>query len=187
MGKITFITGGARSGKSTYGESLLAGKDSVLYIATGIPFDEEMKERIGRHKNRRNKNWKTAEAYKSLDKIITQNTHNREYILLDCITLMINNLMLLDNSKIDWNNINTDNIQKIENEIQKEIDLLIKAVQLFNGHTIIVSNELGMGLVPADPLSRYYRDIAGRANQAIAAAADEVFLVVSGISVKIKG
>ncbi len=184
MGKMILITGGARSGKSGYAEDLLKEQSNVLYIATGIPFDDEMKDRISRHRERRNKSWKTAEAYKGLDKIINE-INDTEYILLDCITIMINNIMLLDN-KFDWDNIRPEEIQKVENSVQKEINALIDGANNFNGQTVIVTNELGMGLVPPDPLSRHYRDIAGRANQMLAEAADEVYLCVSGIPVKIK-
>ncbi len=186
MGKITFVTGGARSGKSGFAEELLNGQNEVLYIATGIPFDDEMKDRIAKHKQSRNKNWGTAEAYKELDEIIKENSNNKKHILLDCITLMINNLMTLDNN-VDWDAIKPQKALEIETGVHNEIKKLLKAAGDFTGQTIIVSNELGMGLVPHEPLSRLYRDIAGRANQTIAAAADDVFLVVSGIPVKIKG
>jgi adenosylcobinamide kinase/adenosylcobinamide-phosphate guanylyltransferase len=186
MGKIILITGGARSGKSRFAEMLLKNNDDVLYIATGIPFDNEMKDRIAKHRERRNKNWTTVEAYHRLDKIINENTKNRKFILIDCVTLMINNLMLVDNN-IDWNSACPEEISKLENSVMSEIESLISAARNFTGRTIIVTNELGMGIVPAEPLGRYYRDIAGRANQIIADAADEVYLLVSGIPVIIKG
>lgn len=185
MGKITFITGGARSGKSSFAERLLSSSDSVLYIATGIPFDDEMKERIAKHKERRNKNWQTIEAYKNIGEIINKNSSDIECILIDCITIMINNLMLLDND-IDWNSIPMEKAGKVENDIQIEIAAMLNAARDFKGTTIIVSNELGMGLVPIEPLGRHYRDIAGRANQMIAEEADEVYFLVSGIAMKVK-
>jgi adenosylcobinamide kinase/adenosylcobinamide-phosphate guanylyltransferase len=180
------ITGGARSGKSTFAEKLLKNNDDVLYIATGIPFDGEMKDRIAKHRERRNKKWITAEAYKGLNKIINANTGNKKNILLDCVTLMINNLMLVDNST-DWNTAAPEEIDRFENAVAAEIESLIRAAKNFSGRTIIVTNELGMGIVPAEPLGRHYRDIAGRANRMIAEAADEVYLVIAGIAVKIKG
>lgn len=185
MGKIILLTGGARSGKSAFAEKLLKNKNDVLYIATGIPFDSEMKDRIAKHRERRNKKWITAEAYKGLDDIINKNKNSIKYILLDCVTLMINNLMLVDNN-IDWNASGPEEIDKFENSIMNEIDRLLSAARDFKGSAIIVTNELGMGIVPAEPLGRHYRDIAGRANQVIADAADRVFLLVSGIPVKIK-
>ena len=186
MGKIILITGGARSGKSRFAETLLKNKNDVLFIATGIPFDSEMKDRISKHRERRNKKWITAEAYKGLEKIINDNTKNISYILLDCVTLMINNLMLVDNN-IDWNTAGPEEIDKLENSVISEIDGLLRAGRNFTGRTLIVTNELGMGIVPAEPLGRHYRDIAGRANQTIADAADKVYLLVSGIPVIIKG
>ncbi len=185
MGKIIMITGGARSGKSTFAEKILENSDDVLYIATGIPFDSEMKDRIERHRKRRNASWTTIEAYSSLDNIISSNTGKIKNILIDCVTLLINNLMLVDNDT-DWSAAGPDEIAGLEKTVMYEIERMLAAARSFGGRTIIVTNELGMGIVPAEPLGRYYRDIAGRANQMIAGAADEVYLLVSGIEVKIK-
>jgi adenosylcobinamide kinase / adenosylcobinamide-phosphate guanylyltransferase len=186
MGKIIFITGGARSGKSRFAEQLLKGEDNVLYVATGIAFDDEMKDRIAKHRSLRNGNWKTLEAYRDFDKILPAEIRDRSYILIDCITIMVSNIMLLDKD-IDWDNIATDTANSIENEVTIEIKKLLKAAEDFSGKTLIVSNELGMGVVPPSPLGRYYRDIAGRMNQLIADVAETVYFVVSGIPVKIKG
>ena len=185
MGKIVFITGGARSGKSRYAEELLKGKKNVLYVATAIPFDDEMKNRIALHKSRRNKNWETVEAYKDFIEIYNTNAYGKEALLIDCITIMVSNI-LLENKKIDWERPDKEEIDKAESKIHNEISGLINGAENFDGETVIVSNELGMGLVPANPMGRYYRDIAGISNQMIAEKADTVILMVSGQPVKVK-
>lgn len=186
MGKITLITGGARSGKSRFAEELLKGEDNVLYIATGIAFDYEMKDRIVKHRADRNAAWETVEAHRNLDSVLINIIKDKKYILIDCLTLMVSNLMVLDN-EIDWDKADIETANGLEKEIQAELGNLLKFAKEFPGETIIVTNEIGMGVVPPVPLGRYYRDIAGRMNQIVAEAADEVYFLVSGIPVKIKG
>jgi adenosylcobinamide kinase/adenosylcobinamide-phosphate guanylyltransferase len=185
MGKIIFITGGARSGKSRFAESLLAGKDNVLYVATGIGFDDEMKDRITRHQSQRNPSWKTVECYNGLARSLRHDLPDRGSIMLDCVTIMISNFMVLETG-VDWDSAGIDAADKIEQTIKEEISAFLEMARDFNGQTLIVSNELGMGIVPPTPLGRYYRDIAGKMNQMIAGAADDVYLMVSGIPMKIK-
>ena len=112
MGKIVYITGGARSGKSRFSEKYLKNEKQVLYIATGVPFDEEMKERIKIHQSVRNPDWKLLESYQNLDQIILENHKSIKYILIDCITIMITNLMLLDHN-YDWDNISMTEVNKL--------------------------------------------------------------------------
>jgi adenosylcobinamide kinase / adenosylcobinamide-phosphate guanylyltransferase len=186
MGKVVFITGGARSGKSTFAEKLLDGVDDVLYIATAVPSDEEMVERIRQHVIRRNSRWHTVEAYSDLEKIICEKSAACKAVLIDCVTIMVTNLMF-NNPHIDWDTISISDCAVIESNINQEIDGLLKGAERFNGTVIIVSNEIGMGIVPATPMSRHFRDIAGRVNQRIAASALEAYMLVSGIPLKIKG
>ncbi|MFH0974345.1 MAG: bifunctional adenosylcobinamide kinase/adenosylcobinamide-phosphate guanylyltransferase [Spirochaetota bacterium] len=186
MGKIIFITGGARSGKSTFAEKLLKNEDSVVYIAAGIAFDSEMKDRIARHKEKRNPAWITVEKYKDLDIILKEIIKDKKFILIDCLTIMVSNLMILEND-IDWDTIDIKTVNIIEENILAEINKLLITVNDFPGESIIVSNETGMGVVPPAPLGRYYRDIAGRINQVVAAAAHTAYFIVSGIPMKIKG
>ena len=185
MGKITLIIGGARSGKSSFAEGLLKDKNNVIYIATASALDDEMKDRIARHKETRNKSWITIEAYKGLHKMLQDKLLDMDYILIDCITIMVSNLML--ENKIDWDSVNIDTVNSIEENILEEINNFLDTAQNFSGKIIIVTNEVGMGIVPTTPMARYYRDIAGRINQMIAKISDEVYLVISGISMKIKG
>ena len=186
MGVIRFITGGARSGKSRFAEGFLKYEEKVIYIATGIAFDDEMRDRIAKHKESRNKNWITIEAYKGFKNILQDKLAERDFILLDCVTLMVSNLMLLEKN-IDWEKSSPDEVNLIEKSIQNEIYEFMDIAKDFSGETVIVSNELGMGIVPPTPVGRYYRDIAGRINQIIADISDEVYFIVSGIPVKIKG
>jgi adenosylcobinamide kinase/adenosylcobinamide-phosphate guanylyltransferase len=185
VGKITFITGGARSGKSRFAEELLRGHDDVLYVATGIGFDEEMKDRISRHRSQRNPAWKTVECYRNIAGALKDNREDRNFILLDCVTMMVSNILVLD-AGIDWSKAGMAEVNDVEDQVRKEIDDVILMTRDYTGETIIVSNELGMGIVPPTPLGRHFRDIAGKVNQLLAAEADEVYLMVSGIPVKIK-
>ena len=185
MGKIVFITGGARSGKSRFAESLFAGKDDVLYVATAIGFDDEMRDRIKRHRSQRNPSWDTVECYRNFTDELRGRLANRRNIILDCITLMINNIMVVD-SGVDWDHAGTDMADRIENEIIDEVSGFIAVARNVTGVSLVVSNEIGLGLVPHTPLGRHYRDIAGKVNQLLASQADEVYLMVSGLPVKIK-
>lgn len=186
MGRMIFVTGGARSGKSRFAEELLSGIDDVLYVASAIPFDGEMEKRIKIHKERRNPCWKTLEGYRSLAENISRYTATCSSLIFECVTIMVTNFML-ENRDLDWDNIPIDEVDLIEQKVMSEIDELIESAKNFRGMAVIVSNETGMGIIPASPLSRHFSDIAGRANQKLAALADEVYFTVSGIPVKIKG
>jgi len=185
MGKLILVTGGARSGKSSFAESLLKDFDGdILYIATSIPFDEEMKLRVQKHKEQRPDSWVTFEGYRNFDETLTDEIQGKKGILLDCITNMVTNLILEKCKDID--NITKDEIMKMEECVQKEIYKLINVVENNPQTFIAVTNEVGMGLVPEYPLGRLFRDIAGRANQTLAKAAEEVYFCVSGIAMSIK-
>lgn len=186
VGKLIFVTGGARSGKSTFAEKLASATgDNVVYIATAIAFDDEMKDRIKKHRLQRPSCWLTVEAYKDMDKRLPPILAGKSAVLLDCITLMVSNIMLEEN--MDWECISTDKVQKVELAVSAEIEKLLKIVKKYDPLFIIVSNELGMGVVPPTVLGRAMRDIAGRINQLLAREADEVYFCVSGIPLKIKG
>jgi len=183
LGKLFFITGGARSGKSTFAEKLAANyEDSISYIATAIPFDDEMKDRIAKHRQQRPQSWKTYEAYRGIGGIIRQN--HASVFLLDCMTVLITNQML--DEEVDWDHPTLEDVQKTESNIRREVDDIIRAIKEVTADLIVVSNELGMGLVPEYPLGRVFRDIAGRMNQLLAKAADEAYFVVSGIPLRLK-
>ena len=186
MGEIIFVTGGARSGKSSFAENIFKNRNGKkLYIATATPFDSEMKERIKLHQIERGDNFSTLEKYKNIAEEVTHNYNDYNYILLDCITIMVNNIMF-DSRGEEWDNITNEELFNIEKTVIKEIDDLINHFKNRNGQLVMVSNELGMGLVPEIALGRHFRDITGRVNQFIAKKADNVYLLVSGIDMKIK-
>ncbi|ASE84139.1 TPA: bifunctional adenosylcobinamide kinase/adenosylcobinamide-phosphate guanylyltransferase [Citrobacter koseri] len=180
---MILVTGGARSGKSRHAEALIADSPQVLYIATSQIFDEEMAARIQHHRDGRPPHWRTAECWRHLDALITPDNAPEEAILLECVTTMVTNLLFAMGGDTDPDNWD---YAAMEQAIEDEIRALIDACQRCPAQVVLVTNEVGMGIVPENRLARHFRDIAGRVNQRLAAAADEVWLVVSGIGVKIK-
>lgn len=186
MGKAILITGGARSGKSSYAEKLARELGSnILYIATSIPFDEEMKNRVKKHRESRPSGWDTYEGYRSLGQVILEKCREYDGILIDCITVMITNL-LLEYPGIDNANPGFEDFEEAEEAIRKEVEELMEGIRKSEANVIMVTNELGSGIVPENLLGRAFRDIAGRMNQYIAAQCDEVFLTVCGLPLKLK-
>ena len=186
MSKIILVTGGARSGKSNYAETLCKNqKNNTAYIATSIPFDKEMEDRVRKHQESRPSEWKTYEIYKDIFKIIKDLDIKHSTIILDCVTLLVNNLMFSYN--IDIDQASQNQINELESYIKEQVKLLLQEIRKTNLYFVIVTNELGMGVVPGNRLSRVYSDIVGRINQQISLESDEVYFVVSGIPMKIKG
>ena len=185
MGKIILVTGGARSGKSNFAEKLINERYEVIsYIATAMPYDDGMKNRIRKHKESRPANWKTYEIYEELSGYIKEISESCDAVLLDCVTVMLTNLLLKNN--VDWDKINMDEIDEIEKNLNREIKLLVDEIIKSKMDAVIVTNEIGCGIVPENRLARIFRDIAGRVNQRMAENSSEVYLAVSGIPVKIK-
>ncbi|HBE76854.1 MAG TPA: bifunctional adenosylcobinamide kinase/adenosylcobinamide-phosphate guanylyltransferase [Firmicutes bacterium] len=185
MARLILITGGARSGKSTYAEKVASKAGSnVLYIATALPIDSEMEERIAKHREHRPSHWQTIEAYRDLDTLILKNAPGKSAVLLDCVTVMLNNLVF--DAEVDWETADHRVIADLEAQFRKEFQKLIYCVDKLDIPIILVTNELGMGLIPENRLSRIFMDIHGRINQLLASAAHEVFLCVSGIPLRIK-
>ena len=180
MGRIVYFTGGARSGKSAHSEQYILDRhyDHKIYLATAIVFDEEMKERVKLHVERRGKEWDTLEAYRNLYEVVktSMKEATRGVILLDCITNMISNLLL--DEQEDWDNISQERVQ--------EFSTFLEEIKKTSYDLVVVSNELGMGLVPPYPLGRYFRDICGRANQLVADEAQESYFIVSGTKLRLK-
>ena len=165
---LTLVLGGARSGKSSYAEALtMTSPVPWVYVATAEPFDDEMKARIGEHQSRRGKDWQTIDAPTDLAGAIEDAPPDRT-VLVDCLTLWLNNLM--------FRKINIDTA--IEN--------LEAALAERQAPTVLVSNEVGFGIVPDNALARRFRDAAGRLNQRLAAACDATDLVVAGIPLRIR-
>ncbi len=183
--KLIYITGGARSGKSGYAEKLAgATGGNVAYIATAIALDAEMAERIRIHRSRRPESWTTFETYRNLDGVYAKAAGAFSAVVTDCLTVMVTNIML--EKERDWDALSHETLAEIEKEVTGEIRRMIDAAKSFPGLSVAVSNEVGMGIVPATALGRHFRDIAGRVNQMTAGAADEAWLLVSGIPMRIK-
>lgn len=172
MSTTIFITGGARSGKSRLAERLAEGYGAPLcYIATGEARDGEMAERIARHRQRRGPAWQTVEEPRQLVDAIREMDGRCRAILVDCITLWITNLLFQH-----------DAVDPVLAEVRTLAELLPK----LQTPLILVSNEVGMGIVPENALARSFRDLAGHTNQILAEAADEAFVTISGIPMKLK-
>jgi len=174
-GKLVFVTGAARSGKSFFAENMaaqLAGQ--VTYIATCVPGDDEMRDRVARHQDRRPANWQTIEEAFNPAQVIKEFDGSGKIFLLDCLTLLVSNLIL------------QPDMLPGEEQVLDKVFELAKVSYESAAHVIIVSNEVGWGIVPGDALSRLYRDIIGRANQKIAAYADEAYVTIAGIPIELK-
>ncbi len=170
---MIFITGGCRSGKSRYALDFANRHFSKkLFLATSEALDEEMAQRIENHKKVRGPEWQTIEEPVDIVNKIKKDGAGAEVILIDCLTLWLYNLLMR------WDN---------DLRIMEETEKLINSLKNSPTSSILVSNEVGMGIVPADPLSRRYRDLLGAMNQRIAAALDTVIFMVSGIPLFLKG
>lgn len=185
MSKLVLVTGGSRSGKSNFAESLCIDQNnSTAYIATSIPFDEEMKDRVRKHKESRPDTWNTYEIYKDIYSIIKAISEKHKTVILDCVTLLVNNLMF--EYGIDFDNTTSEETNKMEIYIKNQFQKLVNEIKKTDLYFVIVTNEIGMSLVSDNKLCRVYSDIVGRINQYIASEADQVYFVVSGIPMKIK-
>lgn len=185
MGRLILVTGGARSGKSSFAEKTVRSfGENILYIATSIAFDDEMKERIRRHRLQRPASWETLEAFCDFGRVLQGILKGRDAVLLDCITVMVSNIML--QKAMDWEGLSIEEMNEAEREVAGQVEVLLSIINEADMPFILVTNELGMGVVPPSVLGRAMRDIAGRVNQQLACAADEVYLCISGIPVKIK-
>lgn len=178
-GKTILILGGARSGKSTYAQKLAETMEQpVLFIATATPEDEEMVERIARHKASRPSHWQTLEAPLGIGELLKNAIGETRTVLLDCVALLLSNIMMKEGglSREDY----------LETQVKEELLPVMEICSLKGINLIIVSNEVGMGLVPPYPMGRVFRDVLGRVNQWLAAKADEVVFMVAGIPIRIK-
>lgn len=182
---ITFVTGGGRSGKSSFAEDKASTYTKKIYLATALAFDDEMKYRIKEHQSTRDDSWITVEGYENIAKSLEKKVEGRDVILLDCLTNLVSNMMIM-NPSLDWDTLIDSEVDKIEKSIKKEIEEILNFVKSSSIDLIVVSNEVGMGLVPEYPLGRRFRDIAGRMNQYVADASNEAFLIVSGLPIKLK-
>jgi adenosylcobinamide kinase/adenosylcobinamide-phosphate guanylyltransferase len=191
MGKLTLVLGGARSGKSTFAENRAAdlGGENVLYLATSESKDEEMGHRIAKHRAERPSAWKTLEAPRDVVRLLKLEPEEHKVILLDCMTFLVANHLLAAAGPAGdpFGDPSGDPFDvQIEASVVAEVEGLVAYVRSTDVEMLVVSNEVGLGLVPPYELGRAYRDILGRANQMLASHADEVFLLVAGIPMKVK-
>ncbi len=168
-----------RSGKSSFAQRLAVKLNQpVLFVATAEAGDEEMRQRIEKHKRRRPAAWKTLEVTTNIGSHISQKVGAAGVVIVDCITLLVNNIFgqYGDQTKASL----------IEKKVAEETDELIKCIEQSDATFIIVTNELGLGLVPTGEMSRLYRDLLGETNQRLAQTAGEVYLMVAGLPMQIK-
>jgi len=181
MGRMVLILGGARSGKSRYALHLAreqAREGEVVYLATAEAGDEEMAQRILRHRSDRPPGWRTVEVPQEVVPAVIKLGTEAEVIVLDCITLWISNLLLAEGEEAAAGR---------EEAILGQVKALTRAARAAKARVLLVSNEVGLGVVPPTRLGRIFRDIAGQANQLLAQAADEVYVMWAGLPQKIKG
>lgn len=172
MPRITLVLGGARSGKSTYAERLIESAvtpcGGSVYLATGEAGDAEMTERIRRHRQRRGERWITAEEPLELAEALRHHGASGQPVLVDCLTLWLSNVMAAGR------------------DVDAAVTGLVAALRIVAGPVVVVSNEVGLGLVPTTPLGRAFRDHAGQCNQAVAEVADRVIFVTAGLPLVLK-
>ena len=168
--KSTLVFGGAASGKSAYAEKLVRGfPGNPLYIATAQALDDEMCEKIAYHRRRRGDSWVTIEEPYDLPHAITEYDAKGAVLLVDCLTLWLTNII------------------SIKRDFSNETKSLTAAISSIKGRVVLVSNEIGHGLVPMDGPSRQFRDLHGELNQAVATAVDQVIFVAAGLPITLKG
>ena len=183
MPKSVLLIGGARSGKSHFAQELaLKSPQPVLFVATAEASDEEMRQRIENHRNSRPATWDTLEVTTHIGSKISQNIGKAQTVVVDCITLLVNNVFSQHGNLTD----ETIDAPLTEKEVAAEINELVDCINHVNANFIIVSNELGLGLVPADRISRLYRDLLGKANQILAQNVDEVYFMAAGLPLLLK-
>ncbi|MFC1988079.1 bifunctional adenosylcobinamide kinase/adenosylcobinamide-phosphate guanylyltransferase [Chloroflexota bacterium] len=182
MGSILLI-GGVRSGKSHFAQELaLKSGKPVLFVATAVAGDEEMRQRIEEHRRTRPTAWRTLEVTTHVGDEIRQKIGGAKVVIVDCITLLVSNIF---SQYADQTGEHID-ASLVEEGVTGEISELVECINCLDATFIIVTNEVGSGLVPANQMGRLYRDLLGRANQLLAGQADEVHLMVAGLPVTIK-
>ncbi len=173
MSRVLYVTGGARSGKSSFALQLAARYKHKVFLATAEPFDDEMRSRIGKHQAERGEQFITVEEPLYLGRALSQLPAGTDVVLLDCLTVWAGNLMYYAEGKG-------------EEHVEQQIELFLEVLRQPPCDLILVSNEVGMGIVPDNALARSFRDRAGIINQRVAAIASEAYLLCSGISIKLK-
>ncbi|QLL69189.1 bifunctional adenosylcobinamide kinase/adenosylcobinamide-phosphate guanylyltransferase [Lactobacillus sp. 3B(2020)] len=191
---LTFIIGGTKSGKSAFAEDLFSRDERICYVATGVSEhpDTEMQLRIKRHQARRSAKWQTAEQFKNLDKLVMNN--QLDGYLIDDLTMMVTNLFyqrILTQTKSEQlddylMSIGWEKLGELSDEILNAVKRLLAAQLATKQKMVIVSDEVGLGVVPATKQTRILRDLYGQANQLVAKAAEQAYFVISGLPQKLK-
>lgn len=172
VSSLILVTGGVRSGKSNYAQGIAKSLNTkVVYIATAEALDADMKKRIRLHKKSRDKRWTTIEEPLDVLRVVKKFPADTRVVLLDCLTLLISNLIFKGLS---------------DKAVCSEVKAILKVLRQKADTSIVVTNEVGSGIVPDNRLARRFRDLQGRVNQIVSSAADCVYLLVSGVPVKIK-
>lgn len=174
-GELVFILGGARSGKSIAAERMASEGGRVLFIATAEPLDEGMRRRIETHRRYRPDHWHTLEEPIHLSRALLPLVDRYDTFILDCLTLWVSNLLLQEESETD-----------AEPGVLEAVGSLLDVIERAGGLWILVSNEVGQGIVPVSSLGRAYRDLLGRVNQLVASRADRAYLMVAGLPLDLK-
>jgi adenosylcobinamide kinase/adenosylcobinamide-phosphate guanylyltransferase len=187
MGRITLILGGARSGKSRFAQNLAsrlsAGSGGrVTYLATATVKDEEMRLRVSRHRANRPAEWRTVEEPRHVARTLSGD--HSEVVIVDCLTLLITNVLLEEGADRSDRRLEPEDLERV---VMLEIEELLQHCRRIPAEVLLVSNEVGLSVVPPTPLGRVFRDIAGRVNQRVAGEAEEVFFLLAGLVQKLKG
>jgi adenosylcobinamide kinase / adenosylcobinamide-phosphate guanylyltransferase len=183
MKKVILLLGGARSGKSYYAqEEARKSGARVLFVATAEAGDEDMRLRIEKHKQSRPADWRTLEATGDIGRRIEEKIRDEQIVIIDCITLLVNNIFC----RYDEQQFEKMEDAVLEKQVLAEINVLVEGLQNIDASFYIISNEVGLGIVPDNRMGRLYRDILGRANQILARNSDEVYLMVAGIPLRVK-
>ena len=173
QGSVTLVLGGVRSGKSRYAQQLAEQWGRVVFVATGKMTDDEMRAKIESHRESRPKEWLTVEEPLELSKVLRNHASDCDVIVVDCLTIFAANLIEEEGENDD--------------AIEQRIEALCAALRSVGCSVVLVSNEVGSGVVPAYPLGRRYRDLLGEINQRVARVADDVVLMVAGLPLALKG
>jgi adenosylcobinamide kinase/adenosylcobinamide-phosphate guanylyltransferase len=180
MGRLILVLGGARSGKSAYAQRLAQeiGGERVLFVATAEAGDEEMAQRIARHRQERPVAWRTIETSRQVGAGVRTHLSDARVVVVDCLTLLVSNVIV----PMD---VTADLVEAVA-AVQAEVDAILQVVRESAVTCIVVSNEVGLGLVPDTPLGRVYRDLLGHANRVLAVHAQVVYFMVAGLAVDVK-
>lgn len=183
MKKVILLLGGARSGKSCFAVEYARNHEGkVLFVATAAPDDEDMRQRIEKHKHSRPSEWQTLEACRDIGSQVEAAAGDAQLIIIDCITMLINNVF----SRFDEKSFEHIDETVLEQAARVEMDQLQLVLDKVQASVLIISNEVGYGIVPDNRIGRLYRDLLGKVNQSLAARADEVYLLAAGIPLRIK-